>query len=495
MAEKAGKVWIVGAGPGDAGLITVKGLSVLLDAQVVVYDRLVGDGLLSLLPAGAECIDVGKSGGTHPVPQDKINEILCAKARSGKRVVRLKGGDPFIFGRGGEEAMALARAGIPCEVIPGVTAASAVPAYAGIPVTHRDLASSVQIVTGHRRADVSKKPDYEALARGGGTIVFYMGLAALEEICDGLIGAGMSADMPAAVISNGTTAEQKSVFAPLGLLAHEVRKRGLKPPALIVVGQVCSLSKETGSLAGGPLSGRRVIVTRPAKRSRQFIETLAGLGAEVVALPAIETVPRELSQAELDIIRDAPGYHIIAFTSAEGAQIFFDCLYETGVDIRALAGVRLAAIGPSTAEVLKKRGLIADIMPKQYNGSALGELLAVQAAAGERVLLPRSDIGSDSVTRPLLKAGIEFDELALYSIKEPAHPVLPALSDGDIVTFTSASTVRNMVHMYGGRLPDGVLGLCIGGPTAAQAAQYGIKTVTADRETEESMVEKLLRTV
>ncbi|MBQ3466353.1 MAG: uroporphyrinogen-III C-methyltransferase, partial [Firmicutes bacterium] len=343
-----GKVWLVGAGPGDIGLLTVKAVETIKDADLIVYDALIGDSLFSLFPEGAEHISVGKRSGNHTMPQEQIDKVLLDEALKGKKVVRLKGGDPFLFGRGGEELELLAANGVPYEIVPGVTSPIAVPAYNGIPVTHRDYTSSLHIITGHKRKGSDEDIDFEALVRAEGTLVFLMGIARLEYICGGLLGAGMNPGMPAAVLQQGTTAGQKRVVATVGTLAEEVRRQGIETPAIIIVGKVCSLADEFAWYEELPLAGSKVIVTRPRGMISGMAARLRRLGAEVLELPSIETVARE-DQSELEGALDAmKSYSWIVFTSPTGVRVFFDVLKKAGRDVRSLAGVRIAAIGTGT---------------------------------------------------------------------------------------------------------------------------------------------------
>lgn len=492
-SSKAGKVWLVGAGPSDVGLFTIKGAQVLKEAQVVVYDRLVGPGILQMLPEEAEKIDVGKRSGNHPVPQEDINRLLFEKASEGKRVVRLKGGDPFIFGRGGEELELLAAHGIAFEVVPGVTAASAVCAYAGIPVTHRDYCSSLHLITAHKKRGSEEQLDFQTLAKLDGTLVFYMGLGELGAICRGLMEAGMSKDMPAALISRGTTADQRQIVSTLEKLEAEMDPETIVSPALIVVGKVCSLLETFRWAEKRPLGKRRVIVTRPKKRSRKMAEKLTALGAEVILLPAIETEPIAENAALDAAFSRMREYGWIAFTSAEGVDSFFDRLYEKGMDIRSMSGIRFSVIGPATEKALGRRGIFADLRAEPFTGEALGRLLAEEMKPGERLLLPRADIGTEEVTSPLVKAGISFDDIPVYRTKTAVSGgVLPKIQKGDIVTFTSASTVRGFAALYPKLDYGAVQGLCIGAQTEKEAKKYGIQTLVSEQATIDSMVEKLL---
>ncbi len=486
-----GTVFLVGAGPSDPGLLTIKGRQVLERAQVVVYDRLVGAGILQMMPEEAEKIDVGKRSGNHPVPQEEINRLLLEKALEGKRVVRLKGGDPFVFGRGGEELELLAANRIPFEVVPGVTAAAAVPAYAGIPVTHRDYCSSVHLITAHKKRGNEEKPDFETLARLDGTLVFYMGLSALGEICRGLMEAGMDPSMPAAVLEKGTTAAQRRVVSDIAHLEEKAREARVVSPALIVVGKVCALSDTFHWAEDRPLGGQRVLVTRPKKRSRKMADRLEELGAEVILLPSIETrVIADNPQLEEALSR-LSSYSWIGFTSSEGVDCFFDSLRKKRIDVRSLAGLRFAAIGPATGKAVERHGILVELMPAEYNGEAMGRLLAERMKPGERILLPRARIGTRELLKPLEEAGISYDDIPVYDTLE-GGPAEVSLLPGDIVTFTSASTVRGFVKLFPGIDYSAVRGLCIGAQTAAEAKKHGISVMVSERSDVESMVEKLL---
>lgn len=488
-----GSVTLVGAGPGDPGLLTVKGRQALLNAEVVVYDRLVGPEILALMPETAEQIDVGKQASNHPVPQEEINRILLQKAQAGKRVVRLKGGDPFLFGRGGEELELLAKHGIPFQEIPGIPSAIAVPAYAGIPVTHRDWASSLHIVTGHQRAGRELSIDFEALVRAGGTLVFLMGVSALEAICAGLLGAGMAPDTPAAVVERGTTPAQRRISAPLSGLARAARQAAVASPAVIVVGGVCALAEAFDWFDALPLKGRRVLVTRPKLRAGTLSQRLRALGAEVTEYPCIETIPISPCPQALAVLDDLGRYGWLALTSPAGADCLWALLGQLGRDARALGGVRLAAIGTGTAKALAQYGLRADLVPDVYDAAHLGAALAGQAA-GERVLILRAREGSPALTAALEGAGIAYDDVPVYttSYDNPYAPQLrQALEAGklDLVTFTSASTVKGFISSVGADADfSRITGVCIGPQTAAQAETYGIPTVTAPQADLDALV-------
>lgn len=419
--QKIGKVFLVGAGPGDIGLLTVKARDVIGSADVIVYDALVGEGILSLLPPSARLIDAGKRSGNHTIPQWQMNELLLEEALKGNTVVRLKGGDPFVFGRGGEELELLAEHGIPFEVIPGVTSAFAVPAYNGIPVTHRDYTSSVHVITGHRRKGADYDIDFEALARTRGTLIFLMGVASLPDLMNGLVKGGMDPATPAAILEEGTTARQRRVVSTVGHLARDAAEAGIHAPAITVVGKVAALSKEFTWYERLPLAGTRILLTRPRGLSSRMAQLLREKGAEVLELPAIETVPRLNAGEEADNalrgkavrtagrcpektgrreekegadvapaddkregigareikekIDSADTYDWLIFTSPTGVRIFMDS-YLQDHDIRALGTVKIAVIGEGSRKALKKYGINADFMPSVYDGETLGRELA-----------------------------------------------------------------------------------------------------------------------
>ena len=352
---KQGKVWLVGAGPGDIGLFTLKGMEILSQADVVVYDSLVGQGVLAKIPPSARLINVGKRADRHTMKQEQINQVLLEEAQKGYRVVRLKGGDPFLFGRGGEELELLTANGIPYEVVPGVTSSIAVPAYNGIPVTHRDFCSSVHIITGHRRAGREYDIDFQALVNTRGTLVFLMGIAALNDICQGLLDAGMDPKMPAAVLQKGTTSDQKRVVATVATLKEEVERQGIETPAIIVVGRVCQLSEEFGWYERLPLAGWKVLVTRPKGRSSRTADELRRKGAEVLELPSIRTVPLEDQSRLHQALEKMEQYQWLVFTSPTGAEVFFEKMFAEKKDIRCLSSLKVAAIGQGTAKTLEQK--------------------------------------------------------------------------------------------------------------------------------------------
>ncbi|MCC8029696.1 MAG: uroporphyrinogen-III C-methyltransferase [Lachnospiraceae bacterium] len=529
-----GKVWLVGAGPSDPGLFTLRGQRVLREAEVVLYDALAGQGIAAMIPEQAERVYVGKRSASHSVPQAQINQLLLDYALAGKRVVRLKGGDPFLFGRGGEELELLAEHGIPFEVVPGVSSALAVPAYQGIPVTHRDVCSSVHIITGHAREGSVSHIDFEALVRTEGTLVFLMGVSSLEGICRGLLDAGMDPDVPAALLMRGTTARQERIRASVGTLPEEAARRGAKPPAVIVVGEVCALADRFSWYEKMPLGGVRILLTQPRERACRTVERLRTLGAETVLLPTIRTVRRENNTALREALHCLEQYQWIVFTSPTGVRIFFEEMRDEGMDVRRLGKSRIAAMGNGTGRELKKRGLYPDLMPEIYDGEHLGQALAKAGWPGEHVLIPRAAAGNRELTDAI--SHMEVDDIPIYDTvyAEPDAPdgCLAELRNGafDYVIFTSASCVRGLVSMighadscsaegksvHGGKNPDrpsaegksghagenpdrpevqdvlsGIKAVCIGEQTAREAGTFGMQTYVSEKADTDSLVELL----
>lgn len=487
-----GKVILVGAGPGDPGLLTVKGRRALESAEVVVYDRLISPAVLAMIPEGAEAIDVGKRAARHTVPQGEINQILLRKAREGKLVVRLKGGDPFVFGRGGEELEALAEQGIDFEVIPGVTSAVAAAAYAGIPVTHRDCCSSLHIVTGHRREGKALDINFRALVQGGGTLVFLMGVGALREIASGLLEAGMAPDTPAAMVERGTTPRQRRCGGTLSNLPERAAEMGISSPAVIVVGLVCAQAEKFDWFSRLPLKGRRILVTRPRERAGTLAEKLRALGADVTEYPCIATVPLDPCPELEEALGSLSRYEWLTFTSPAGVEAAWRCLGRLGRDARAFGTIKLAAIGGGTAKALEGHGLSADLVPEVYDARHLG--MALAGAAKARVLILRAQEGSPALTEALSGAGVSYDDIAVYRTiyQNPRWAELRrALDAGELayVTFTSASTVKGFVSTVGTDADFGkIVGLCIGEQTAGEAEKHGIPVQVAEKATVDALV-------
>lgn len=487
-----GKVWLVGAGPGDSGLFTMKGYQTLQQADVVVYDSLVGAGVLTMIPDTARTIDVGKRANHHTMPQHEINKVLLREALDGNKVVRLKGGDPFLFGRGGEELELLTENDVPYEIIPGVTSPISVPAYNGIPVTHRDYTSSLHIITGHKRAGKEYDINFKALVDTQGTLVFLMGVSALADICNALVANGMDPDMPAAILQQGTTAGQKRIVATVSTLEAEVKRQGIETPAIIVVGKVCALADQFAWYEKMPLMGCKVLVTRPRELQSVMSAKLRRQGAEVLELPAIATAAIENNTALEEAFAKLTEYQWIAFTSPTGVRIFFEQMLSCGIDSRKLANVKFAVIGSGTAKALKERGFIADLMPEIYDGEALGKLLAETASKDDKILLPRAAIGNHEMIDAL--EGFQVDDIATYDTTYESQEFVDEVKlfeDGKMTcaVFTSASTVRGFVEATKGLDYTKVTAACIGKQTKAAADAYGMKTWMAKKATIDSVVE------
>ena len=499
MSER-GIVHLVGAGPGDPGLATARAIELIERADAIVHDRLVPPELLRRARPEAELVDVGKRPGDPGVGQEGINELLVELAGRGLRVVRLKGGDPFVFGRGGEEAEALEQAGIPFEVVPGVTAGVAAPAYAGIPVTHRDRASAVAFVTAHE--DPSKPDsllDWRALAAFPGTLVFYMGVRRLEDVAAGLIEHGRPADEPAAVIERGTLPGQRAVTGPLEEIAQRAAEQEIRPPALTVVGPVAAMRDRLAWLEQAPLFGRRVVITRARAQASELAARLASLGADVVEAPAIRIEPRlgdpdvgravsALAAGEVDVV---------CLTSPNGADLLMEALAAAGHDARTLAGTTLAAIGPGTARALARHGLRADLVPERSIAESLAEELVRGGVSGRRVLIARAAEARDVLPDELAQAGAEVAVVALYETVREAlgQEERNAVAKADYVTFTSSSTVRNFVDALGGPegMPAGARVVSIGPVTSATARELGIPVdVEAGQHDIDGLVSALL---
>lgn len=494
-----GHVWLVGAGPGDPGLITAKGLAALRRAEVVVYDRLASSELLDEAPADALRIDAGKSADNHTLTQDETNALLVEHGLAGRRVVRLKGGDPYVFGRGGEEALALAQAGVPCTVIPGITSAIGGLAAGGIPVTHRAVATSFAVVTGHE--DPTKPHegvDWARLATAADTIVVLMGAARLDGIARALIEGGRVATTPAAVVQEASTPRQRAVTGTLATIAEIAREAHVSAPALFVVGDVAAFQQSLAPSALAPLAGKRVLVTRTRAQASTLAEVLRLEGAHPLLLPAIELDRRVDAAATARVARALTegAYGWTVFTSPNAVDTFLDALFEAGGDARSLARTRIAAIGAATEHALRARGLRADLVPAEAVGEALGSALAPHVAGG-RVLLPRAEGARDVLPAALRAAGAEVDELTLYLAAPPADPpaeVLAAVRAGqvDVAMFTSSSTVTNLAKMLGGDLSSlrGAVIACIGPVVAETARERGLTVdVVAEPHTIEELVE------
>ena len=479
-------VFLVGAGPGDPGLLTLRGAEALAMADVVVYDRLSVGALLELAPPEAERISVAKSAGQAVLPQDDINALLVEKAKQGLTVVRLKGGDPFVFARGGEEAAALAAAGLHYEVVPGVTSAIAVPAYAGIPVTLRHSSTSFTVITGHEDPDKSDEVNWEAAAQLGGTIVILMGVGRLPKIVDRLLAGGLAPDTPAAAIRWGTRPEQHTVRSTLSAIAREP----LASPSVIVVGQVAAM--DLSWFESRPLFGKNVIVTRPRHQSSVLADRLRDEGADALIVPTIEIVdPLDEGAALSAAVGQLSSYDWVVLTSANGAKRFCERLR----DGRDLAGVKLAAIGPGTAEILADYNLVADLVPERFIAESLLEAFPLPHESEQRrVLLARAAVARDVLPDGLRELGWRVDVVDAYRTipVEPTDAERERIIGADIVTFTSSSTVENWVAAFGiETLPNVVA--CIGPITADTARRAGLRVdVIADVHTIDGLVDALI---
>ncbi|MBU0698867.1 MAG: uroporphyrinogen-III C-methyltransferase [Pseudomonadota bacterium] len=480
-----GKVYLVGAGPGDPGLITVKGLECIQKADVLIYDFLASPLLLKHAPEHAEVIYVGKKGGDHTLSQDKINALIVAKARQGALVTRLKGGDPFIFGRGGEEAEELIKAQVPFEIVPGVTSAIAAPAYAGIPLTHRKYTSTLAFVTGHE--DPTKEEsniDWAALARGIGTVVFLMGVKNLAHIARQLIDHGRRPDTPVALIRWGTTPRQVTVTGTLATIVEQVAAAGLKAPAIIVVGDVVELRESMKWFEKRPLLGKTVVVTRSREQASELVNRLSELGAECLEFPTIKVVPPQDAEPLERAIERLSSYDWLVFTSVNGVNFFFERLFAKNKDVRALHNMRTAVIGPATGARLLAFGLTSDIVPESYRAESVVEAFAAEDIKGKKILLPRAKEARPVLPVELTKMGAVVDEVTAYETQtagDHADHLLSRLKAGtiDLLTFTSSSTVKNFQALLSPGSPKllmkDITVAAIGPITAETAKKLGFK--------------------
>ncbi len=498
------KVYLVGAGPGDPGLITVKGKECIQTADVIIYDYLASPALLKHAPPSAELIYVGKKGGDHTLAQDEINALIVEKAKAGMTVCRLKGGDPFIFGRGAEEAEVLVANGIPYEVVPGVTSAVAAAAYAGIPLTHRKLAATLAFVTGHEDPHKEESSiEWESLARGIGTLVFFMGVKNLPDITQKLIANGKSPDTPVALIRWGTTPEQQTVTGTLDNITERVKKAGLKAPAIIVVGEVVDLRKTLKWFETRPLLGKRIVVTRAREQASDLVRQLSDLGANCLEYPTIKIVPAKDPKPMDEAIENLGTYEWIVFTSVNGVKFFFDRLFETDRDVRALNHLHTAAIGPATAERMFQFGLKSDIIPKNYRAESVVKAFRKEKLDGKKILLPRAGEARPVLPVELRHMGAEVDEVTVYlteKVQDNVDPLIKQLEDRtiELITFTSSSTVINFKSLLPpdkfNQLVDGVTIASIGPITTDTAVELGFKVdITAESYTIPGLCEAILK--
>lgn len=495
-----GTVYLVGAGPGDPGLITARGMEILRSADAVVFDRLASPDLLNEARADAEMIDAGKRRDDHRMSQDEINTELVRLSKAGKSVCRLKGGDPFVFGRGGEEAQALQKADLPWEVVPGITSPIAAPAYAGIPITQRGMAASFTVVTGSEDPD---KPDslvdWKALANIGGTLAFVMGWKAMPQIIESLTENGLAEDTPSALVQWGTTPTQKTVTGPLSNIVDIGIKAGIATPVVLVVGEVSSLRDQLKWFDKRPLFGRKVLITRARSQASRLATALEAHGATTVQVPSIEIVPVS-DPTELDgAATSLHSYDWIVFTSANGVQGFWDRCLSVGKDARSFGQTKIAAVGPATARALETIGLIADLVPENFDvDSLLGEFKALDQPP-KKVLFPRSEIGRESLVDGLRLLGADVDPVTAYRTmisEQSAEKARAAYESGiDVTTFTSSSSVDNLVKLLDGDVSaiNESITACIGPITAETAKSHGIDVkILATQQTIDGLVEAIL---
>ncbi|MFW2368919.1 MAG: uroporphyrinogen-III C-methyltransferase [Desulforhopalus sp.] len=504
--KKLGKVYLVGAGPGDPGLITVRGKRLLEKAEVVVYDYLASRKLLRHAPVEAELIYVGKKGGVkHTFTQEEINQMLVDHALQGKMVVRLKGGDPFIFGRGGEEVEKLYAAGCPFEVVPGVTSATAAATYAGIPITHRDYTASVAFLTGHEDpTKESSNIDWAKLATGAGTLVVYMGIKNLPIIVATLIKHGRDPKTPVAVVRWASTPEQRSVVGTLETIAEVVQGAGIKPPSLIIVGEVVNLRDTIDWYEKRPLFSKKIIVTRTREQASDLVAGLEEFGANCLEYSTIRIKSVEsydVLDSELERLDE---YHWILFTSLNGVKYFFERLYSKGMDSRDLKGPDIAAVGKSTADLLLRYGVSADLIPNTFTGEGLAESLLDQGVEGRNILIPRGLHGREILPETLRGAGAQVTVAPVYQncpVQGDKERLLEELRDGkvDMITFTSSSTVRNFLAMLDlenqEQLQEILAGMkiaAIGPITAKTVTDSGLKV---DVQPDEFTINDMIRSI
>lgn len=477
-----GYVYLVGAGPGDPKLITVRGSECIAKANVLVYDRLVSRRLLTLIQPECELIYVGKSPDHHTLGQEEINQLLVTKSLEGKIVTRLKGGDPFVFGRGGEEAEALLEAGIPFEVVPGVTSAIAVPAYAGIPVTHRDFTTSFTVITGHEDPTKNESTIYwDRLAQLHGTLIFLMGMQNLPLIVQKLIENGKKPTTPAAIIQWGTRPEQRTLVGQLDTIVQEVQEQGLSNPSVIIVGEVVSMREKLHWFEKKPLFGQRIVVTRARHQASELSQAIEALGGEAWEFPTIEIAPPTEKSYFIQAINNLQSFQWLIFTSVNGVEVFFTELKKLKRDIRDLAGIEIAAIGPATQAALEKRGLRIAYVPKEYRAEKIVEGLADRVKAGQRILLARAEEARNVLPESLKAYNVEVWDVPVYKTvigDGNREELLSMLSKKEIhaVTFTSSSTVKNFVTLLDGdiSLLENVLLYSIGPITSATAQALGL---------------------
>lgn len=488
-----GKVWLVGAGPYNRGLITVRGKEIIENSDVVIYDNLVGQEIINMIPQKAEKINAGKRAGKHTIRQEEINNIIYNKAVEGKKVVRLKGGDPFLFGRGGEELELLYENNIEFEIVPGVTSAISVPAYCGIPVTHRNYSSSVHIITAHKKEDVESNINFKALSELNGTLIFLMGVSCIENIVIGLINSGMDLNTPIGVIEKGTSSKQKKIISTLKNIIHNVRKIKLNTPAIIIVGQVCLLSYKFNWFEKQKLGGCKVCITRPKDSVSVLSEKLRNLGAEILEIPSIETVEIEDNSFIIKCLNEIENYNWIVFTSPKGVKIFFEKLRRNKIDIRKLNNIKIACIGEATNQEIENIGMFSHLVSQKYNSEDFSKLLLKEINLNDKVLIARSKIGNENIINYLKQKNIYYDDVSIYDTVFKNSNDFIHFNDFksenvDFVIFTSKSTVKGFVNAVKLDSYEFINALCIGEQTKNKADEYKMKTFISDEATIDSLV-------
>jgi len=455
MKSSSGKVYLVGAGPGDLGLVTMRAMEVLKKADVVVYDALINQELLKFARSDAEIIYGGKRSNNHAIPQDQLNELLVEKARLGKTVVRLKGGDPYVFGRGAEEAGRLQAAGIPFEVVPGISSVIAGPNYAGIPITHRDHCSSFSVITGHEDPEKPEGSiDWNAVAKMPGTKVILMGVERIREISQKLIINGLPDSTPAAMVRWGTTGRQQTIQGTLATIAKLAEDRQFKAPAVTIIGEVVQLRSKLNWFENRPLFGQRIVVTRTREQASELSSQLRELGAEILEIPTIKIVAPEDHRAVVDAILGLNSYSWIVFTSPNGVSMFFDFFFKAFEDLRDIGGVRIAAVGPATAAKLKELHLKVDVTPEKYLASEIAEAMNnYESLENLSVLLLRAEVANQDLPEKLVEIGAIVDDVACYKTVPETTDITGVAEDftgngADWITFTSSSTVESFHQRF-----------------------------------------------
>lgn len=501
MMKKKGKVYLTGAGPGDPGLITIKALQILKSADVVIYDRLAPSEVLTEAPAHAELIDVGKSSGQSTIAQDEINQIMINKARDGKRVCRLKGGDPFVFGRGGEEAIALTAGGVDWEMVPGVSSAIAVPAYSGIPVTHRGVSSGAAIVTGSEDPQSSQSTvNWNAVAQFSGSVVILMGAMRMAEISDVLIENGKSPQTPAAATYMGTHKEQQTVVGNLGDIASIVKCAGMKAPITLTIGDAVTLREQIAWFDTLPLFEKRVLVTRARSQASRLSKRLQDAGATVVECPVIKIDRLEDTSELLHYLARLEIYDWVTFASPNSVVSVWEQLQDIGLDSRAFSSCKIAAVGPATKTALQERGIYPDLIPDNFTSEGMIEAFKLQSQLPRKVLAFKSDIGHETIPQGLRELGADVDEVAAYrTVTQPesGQLALNAYAEGvDITTFTSSSTVNNLMALIDddAAIVNQGLVACIGPKTAATARSKGLNVdIIPEEQSIQGLVKAIIR--